>query len=329
MRSKDVTQPAITPPDLAPAIPWLRSFARLTSTTARQLGGAIKEGVGVLMHHRISTPPPGLPRPTLNVSPRKLQAQLAGLLRLGYRPWPLSRLLDRLDRGQTLPRRAFAVTFDDCFANVADEAWPVLRRLEVPATLFLATAYLDSDEPFPFDEWTAAAERSAPSETWRPIRGDQVARMARSPLIELGSHSHTHDDFRDQPQRLVDDVGESLEVLSRRFHVERPAFAFPYGVVAAGLAGGDLSAALRQTPVRCGFSTDGRLLTADADRFAWGRFEVAEEDTALSLAAKLDGWWETFRDGLHALRGWRPGESSSRQQAPSKRRRGAPREEAA
>src|SRR5579862_1440786 len=49
----------------------------------------VRDAVGILMYHRTTPVPAGLPRPTFNVTPDRLRLQLAGLLDRGYRPWPL------------------------------------------------------------------------------------------------------------------------------------------------------------------------------------------------------------------------------------------------
>jgi peptidoglycan/xylan/chitin deacetylase (PgdA/CDA1 family) len=42
-----------------------------------------------------------------------------------------------------LPRRALCITFDDGYADNHDVALPILRRVGLPATFFIATGYLD------------------------------------------------------------------------------------------------------------------------------------------------------------------------------------------
>ncbi|HKQ25279.1 MAG TPA: polysaccharide deacetylase family protein [Burkholderiales bacterium] len=59
-----------------------------------------------------------------------------------FRVLPLPEAVARLRDG-TLPLRAACVTFDDGYADNVSSALPILRRHGVPATFFLATAFID------------------------------------------------------------------------------------------------------------------------------------------------------------------------------------------
>jgi peptidoglycan/xylan/chitin deacetylase (PgdA/CDA1 family) len=247
-------------------------------------------GLAVLTYHRVIPGNDFRPAPTWNVTPRQLRAQLRGLLARGCRPWPLLRALAHVASGARIPGRVFVVTFDDGFENTYTHAWPILRELGVPATVFLATAYLDSQEPFPFDDWPAAGAAHVPPESWRPLTTEQCREMLAGGLVELGSHTHTHANFRGRPEAFAQDLEVSLEVLRSRFRLSGVPFSFPFGIQDA-----ELVAAARRSGVLCALTTQADLVRSGGDPFTWGRFGVGEDDTPATIALRLDGWYSLAR----------------------------------
>lgn len=238
--------------------------------------------------------------PTWNVTPDSFRQQLKGLLTRGYQAQPLRTILDRHCAGRPIPPRTFVVTFDDGYENCYRHAWPILRELSIPATVFLATAYLDKDTAFPFDDWPAAGSVDVPAESWKPLTTAQCAEMLESGLIELGCHTHTHAVFRDRPEALAQELTTSLQELRTRFGLTEATFSFPYGI-----AGPSLAAAARRAGVLCGLTTEAILVRPDSDPFTWGRFTVEESDTASMLAGKLEGWYSLARGVWLRMRGSR------------------------
>lgn len=254
-----------------------------------------KSAFGVLMYHRVIDAPPRVSRPTWNVPPERFEAQLRGLLARGWVAWPLSQVMACRERGLPIPRKTFVVTFDDGYANNLTQALPILTRLGVPATVFVATAYLDSEQPFPSDDWEGAGQPGVPREAWRPLSSEECLRLAASGLVELGAHTHTHADFRGRPEALVADLRENLAVLREQFGVDEPLFAFPYGTKADGFVSGELVSAAREAGVKCCLTTEGRNVRQGDSEFDWGRFAAEEHDSARTLAARLGGWQEFVR----------------------------------
>ena len=278
------------------------------------LGPRLREAFGILMYHRIAPLAPGVPDPTWNVTPERFRSQLAGLLASGYWAWPLRKVLEFHGRGRPVPRHVFVVTFDDGYDNVFRHAWPVLQELRVPATVFLATACLDSNVPFPCDDWTAAGSDRVPASHWRPLSTAQCRVMSADGLIELGTHTHTHGDFRGRPDELTDDLKTSLHVLRDRFGLTDATFAFPYGTRHLGFSGPELSAAAREAGVLCSLTTEDELVTPQVDPFEWGRFTAEDDDTAATLSAKLDGWYTAVRSIWRGVRGLKSQITSTRSQ---------------
>jgi peptidoglycan/xylan/chitin deacetylase (PgdA/CDA1 family) len=66
-------------------------------------------------------------------------------------PVSLDTIADAVTHGRTLPDRAVAVTFDDGFCDTFGTAYPVLKRHAIPATVFVSTDIIESNEPFWFE----------------------------------------------------------------------------------------------------------------------------------------------------------------------------------
>jgi peptidoglycan/xylan/chitin deacetylase (PgdA/CDA1 family) len=73
-----------------------------------------------------------------------------------YQPITFATLLQHLDRGEPPPRRAAIVTFDDGFVDNYTNAFPVLKRLNMPATIFVSTGNVDSQKTFWYEKLSYA-----------------------------------------------------------------------------------------------------------------------------------------------------------------------------
>ncbi len=269
------------------------ALARVAGGLHAVLGDRKPEAFGILMYHRVAEHHAGAAAPTINVTPQRLREQLSGLLARGFEAWPLERLLAANAGDAEIPAKVFAITFDDGFENNLTEALPILSELNLPATIFLATAFLDSPAPFPNDNWSAAGSTRVPAQTWRPLTSRQCEELQASGLVSLGAHTHTHQFFLDRVDDFRCDLQISVDVLRERFGVARPAFSFPFG-----LSSPELIAAARQTGVSCGLMTRPDCVTRGSDPFRWGRFGVTTADTAATLAAKLGGWYSPLAGAL-------------------------------
>ncbi|NNJ24548.1 hypothetical protein LzC2_06060 [Planctomycetes bacterium LzC2] len=256
-------------------------------------------GTGALMYHRFADPVSGLPEPTWNVPPALLRTQLAGLLSRGYRAVRLEEVLDRIAAGEPADPKSFVVTIDDGYLNNLTQGLPIFEELRVPVTLFVATGYVGTPCPYPFDDWAGKGHPHAPRESWAAMNRGELRRFAESEFVSLGVHTHTHQDFRGRPDLFAADLAESCRVLRSGFGIERPAFAFPYGTRQRGFSGGELKAAVARTPVSCALTTEDERIRADSDRFDLGRFTATSADTAATLAAKLDGRFGALKRALH------------------------------
>jgi len=63
-------------------------------------------------------------------------------LRNNFHPLPLGEAIERLREG-SLPPRSVCVTFDDGYSDNETLALPILRKYEIPATVFVSTGFLN------------------------------------------------------------------------------------------------------------------------------------------------------------------------------------------
>ena len=297
--------------DLSPALPSrdsnpvrnrlaLRSLSRnggkraaglIATGLTRVFAGRAGESFGILTYHRIAPRIPSLPEPSLNVTPERFGEQIAGLLRRGYVIRPLREVLRKQAMGLPVPPRTVVVTFDDGFASVYAHAWPLLKEFQATATIFLITAYLGGKGPFPFDHWGLTNRHQVPVECYRPLTIAECREMAEKGLVELGSHTHSHQDFRYKPAELARDTQTSLKFLYERFGLEEVSFAFPGGRRHLGQVSEELITAVKGLGVTCALTTECVPIDWRSDPFSWGRFNVYQWDSASTLAAKLEAWY--------------------------------------
>src|SRR3954470_4528105 len=94
--------------------------------------------LAVLVYHRIAAladAPPGLA-----TTPAVFVRQMRWLAETG-RAGSLADVLAAKRGERPLSRDPVLVTFDDAYRDFAQTAWPVLRGLGVPVTVFVPTAY--------------------------------------------------------------------------------------------------------------------------------------------------------------------------------------------
>jgi peptidoglycan/xylan/chitin deacetylase (PgdA/CDA1 family) len=102
----------------------------------------------ILVYHRIANDP--IDYWGTAVSPDHFEEHLCVLHRT-RQPLPLKEFVCNLIAG-TLPANAVTLTFDDGYADNLVTGKPRLAAANIPATVFLATGYLDGSEPFWWDE---------------------------------------------------------------------------------------------------------------------------------------------------------------------------------
>jgi len=125
--------------------------------------GSFKE-VPVLAYHRVLDIPGDEAYPfdewLVSCSVSEFEWQMKYVSR-HYTPISFSTLAGVLYHGENLPKRPIIISFDDGYDDNYHNAYPVLKRLGIPATIFLSTGYIGTRDPFWFD-WVVWMIKNSP-----------------------------------------------------------------------------------------------------------------------------------------------------------------------
>jgi peptidoglycan/xylan/chitin deacetylase (PgdA/CDA1 family) len=236
----------------------------------------------VLLYHHIGPSRPGT-FPELTVSADRFARHIQWLARRGYVGICPADWLAWCRKGRPLPRKPVLLTFDDGYADLTTHAFPLLRRHNFGAAVFIVTGRIGGE-----NQW----DRARGSQPHRLMSADQIRAWAGSG-IEFGAHSRTHPDLTSLPGREMDDeIRGSRDELAALTGLTVPSFAYPFGRVNAAVA-----ERVRAT-FDCAFSCEEGVNTATHDRYQLCRTMVQPADSAVALACRV-------RFGRHPVQRWR------------------------
>ena len=161
----------------------------------------------VLMYHLVDEP---VQESSVYVRPDSFERQMEFLKLHRYRVVPLEDLFRDLKAGRTIPAKTVAITFDDGTIDNFTNAFPILRKMHFPATIFMITSNIGRPG------WLSQEDLKILSDSG----------------ITIGSHT-THHAFlpklsADEVQSELTESKKSLETLLGR---EVTLFSYPAGGV--------------------------------------------------------------------------------------------------
>lgn len=168
----------------------------------------------VLTYHRVGEDSV----PSTNVRVEQFEEQLDYLEKNNFNVWPLVKILDAYDQGETLPPRTVAITLDDAYLSVYLEAFPRLQARNFPFTVFVSTDSVD--------------KRHKGYMSWSQLKALKDAGV----IIANHSKSHPYmvrylegEDEKSYRQRIRDEIELAQQRLVDELGVTPKLFAYPYG----------------------------------------------------------------------------------------------------
>lgn len=239
----------------------------------------------VLTYHSISE----AGGPT-SIPPAVFAMQMEALTDAGYRGVRLGAFLDWHDgkEADSDGDRRVLITFDDAFADFADEAAPVLKRHGFCALVFVPTRQLGGVE-----SWQGANHPPRGLMDWDAVRA------LAGEGFEFGGHSRTHPDLtRLDAAACEAEIAGCAEDLAGRLGAPVESFAAPYGRVSPNVV------TMIGRHYRVAFGTRLAVARPGCDRFNMPRIEMHYFRNRRHWAGLLEGRRGYFRlrQGLRAAR---------------------------
>lgn len=134
----------------------------------------------ILTYHKVQAIPPAPGYLCNYVLPEQFERQMASLDDWGYTSITMEQWVEIRAGRQESPRRPIAITFDDGYRSIYENAWPVLRHHGMTATVFLVAGSIGETNGWAMDE----AQELLLNET-------EIAEMGASGIC-FGSHTYSH-----------------------------------------------------------------------------------------------------------------------------------------
>lgn len=202
-------------------------------------------GIPVLNYHLISNKKIN----ALAITPQEFDEQMAYLHNNGYTTISPDQLLNSIQYSEPLPENPILITFDDGYRDAYLEAYPILKKYNFTATIFLITDYVGNNS--------------------RYLSWEEVKEMHDNG-ITFGSHTLNHISLSDSTNEYVEyQLTKSREAIEWRLKEPVKYFAYP-----GGFYNQTTTQLLKQTGYRGAFTVNFGRNKANSDIFALNRIPI-------------------------------------------------------
>lgn len=147
-------------------------------------------------------------RKSLNITPATFEAQVETLKSAGY-TFITPNQIPKIESGRLKVEKPIIISFDDGYRDFYTDVFPIFKKHNIRAVAYVNPGLLDK---LNYMYW------------------DQVKEIAKSGLVEIGSHGMSHRSLPSiDPKSAEWEITESKSTLEQELGIEVTSFAFPYG----------------------------------------------------------------------------------------------------
>ncbi|MCK9479369.1 MAG: polysaccharide deacetylase family protein [Firmicutes bacterium] len=171
--------------------------------------------VPVLLYHNIMEKTDG-ENPLVTITPRVFREHMTALKNAGFEAITFDDFYNYAYNEAALPKKPIIISFDDGYESNYRYTYPILQELGIKATIFIVTETVGAIDGVNY-----------PHFTW-----DEAKEMTESGLIDIQSHSHSHQDISLLSEsEAVREIRLSKYLIETNLDKKCEVFAYPFGSV--------------------------------------------------------------------------------------------------
>jgi peptidoglycan/xylan/chitin deacetylase (PgdA/CDA1 family) len=176
--------------------------------------------VPVLFYHKIDKPTPDVKIRGAFTAPARFAKQMSYLKRHGFNFLTASEMIRHYRQQGEFPARSISITFDDGWKDNYTHAFPVLKKLGIPATIFLVPSVIGQMS----DKVVAEGENKR-----EHLSANEIVEMSNGG-IEFGSHSLNHVHLhKTSPEETHTEIYNSKKQIENLVQKPCEVFSYPAG----------------------------------------------------------------------------------------------------
>ena len=166
-----------------------------------------QKGISVLMYHSVAHN-----NVFFTVKLEMFEKQMQYLKDKNYNVIKLSDLISLLESNEELPKKTVILTFDDGFEDNYINVFPVLKKYNFPATIFLVTGLVNKEM------------NNSQNIPLKILNWEQINEMHQSGLIDFQPHTVNHQELNKE------EIINSKKEIEERLNKKCEFFAYPRGI---------------------------------------------------------------------------------------------------
>lgn len=168
-------------------------------------GVAMANSCVVLMYHHFSDTTPK----STSISPKLFEQHLQYLQNNNFQVLELTTMLDGL-KNNTLPDKCVVLTADDAYHSIATNAYPLLKKYQMPMAVFVVTMAIDNK--------------------YKAMMSWGKMREIRGKYLQFYNHTQSHTHLLDlTAQQIKTEITQAQSRLEKTLSTRRKILTYPYG----------------------------------------------------------------------------------------------------